>query len=54
VARNRRIKAKEPILRRRVELVFKQPREEAGGSRSKEARFQPRLHGSAIPLRLFA
>jgi integrase/recombinase XerD len=34
----------EPILRQTAELVFKRLREEAGVSRSKDARFQPRLH----------
>ena len=34
----------ERILRQTAELVFKRLREEAGVSRSKDARFQPRLH----------
>jgi len=34
----------EPILRQTAELVFKRLREEAGVLRSKEARYQPRLH----------
>jgi len=33
-----------PILRQTAELVFKRLREQAGVSRSKDARFQPRLH----------
>jgi site-specific recombinase XerD len=34
----------ERILRQTAELVFKRLREEAGVSRSKDAKFQPRLH----------
>jgi site-specific recombinase XerD len=34
----------EPIRRQTAELVFKRLREEAGVSRSKDARYQPRLH----------
>src|SRR5208282_3728570 len=34
----------DPILRQTAELVFKRLREEAGVSRSRDARFQPRLH----------
>lgn len=34
----------EPILRQTAELVFKRLREEAGVSRTTDARFQPRLH----------
>jgi integrase/recombinase XerD len=34
----------EPILRQTAELVFKRLRDEAGVSRSKDARYQPRLH----------
>jgi integrase/recombinase XerD len=34
----------EPILRQTAELVFKRLREEAGVLRSKDARYQPRLH----------
>lgn len=33
-----------PIMRQTAELVFKRLREEAGVSRSTDARFQPRLH----------